>query len=244
MTTITPDLNELEHVHLEETRRERPSSFKKIINETNPHPRRRDKRTDRNEDEDKRECVISVFELPRHHFSLPDDEEGLNDLGSGDARGCQPSSAMGGSLPVAALTGPSEGTSKAASSQSIALSAEIEALFEKMAGTMLLLSSSNETETTLFLDTPQFDHSPFYGTRITIKEFSTAPRAFNVEIATSSVALAHLNAHKSALLAAFAKGDFNFSIGRLDTEIQQADRPLFHRKEAVSKDKEEEDLQQ
>lgn len=242
MTTITPDLNELEHVHLEETRRERSSSFKKIINETHPSSRRRDKRTDRDEDEEKGGCVISVFELPRHHFSLPDDEKGLNDLGNGGARSCQPSSAIGGSLPVAALTGPSEGTSKAPSPQSIALSAEIEALFEKMAGTMLLLASSKETETTLFLDTPQFDHSPFYGTRITIKEFSTAPKAFNIEIAASSVALTYLNAHKSALLAAFAKGDFNFSIGRLDTEIQQADRPLFHRKEAVSKD--EEDLQQ
>ncbi len=123
----------------------------------------------------------------------------------------------------------------------VAISAEIEALFEKMAGTIILACSSLETETSIFLDAPQFSASPFYGTHISIKEFSTAPKAFNIEIATSPAALALLEPHKADLLAFFEKGNFNFSIGRISTHIQESDRPLFHRKESVSQEDESND---
>jgi hypothetical protein len=127
-------------------------------------------------------------------------------------------------------------TAAGATASSQQLSAEIQALFEKMAGTMILLSSSLETETSVFLDAPQFASSPFYGSRITIKEFSTAPKAFNIEIATNPAALSLLQTHQAALMTSFQQGNFNFSIGRIDTEIQNNDRPLFHRKESISQD--------
>lgn len=109
------------------------------------------------------------------------------------------------------------------------LSAEIDVLFEKMASLMLITHSSGETETTLFLDNPT---SLFCGTRITVREFSTAPKAFNVEIASSPAAIAAIEAGKNDLMAAFQNGKFPFSIHRFDTQLQDVEeRPLFHRKE-------------
>lgn len=110
------------------------------------------------------------------------------------------------------------------------LSSELQALFEKMASTMLVMTSSRENETTLFLDKAG---SVFFGTRITIREFSTAPKAFNVEIASHVSAMALIESGKQDLLAAFQNGKFNFSIHRLDTQIEhKQERPVLHRKES------------
>ncbi len=109
---------------------------------------------------------------------------------------------------------------------------EIEALFEKMASAMIVMSSPGETETTIFLD--HHPSSLFLGTQITIREFSTAPKAFNIEIATHHpAALAMIDAHKQELLSAFHDGNFNFSVHRLETQLQPSeDRPVLHRKES------------
>ncbi len=105
-----------------------------------------------------------------------------------------------------------------------ALPPEIEVLFEKMASAMIVMCSPGETETTIYLDN---------GTRVTIREFSTAPKAFNVEIASHHThALATIDAHKQELLSAFHEGNFNFSIHRFETQLQPSeDRPVLHRKE-------------
>ena len=98
-------------------------------------------------------------------------------------------------------------------------SIEMAELFEQMASTMIVMSSTEEQKTTLFLNSSKFSSSPFFGTRITIKEFSTAPKAFNIEIASNPVALDLLSVHKEALLAAFESGRFPFSVHRLETEL-------------------------
>lgn len=230
MTTFTPNILDTKSVRAKKPSLEEksPLPFKEVIRERGVKNRKESSQDRHSDQEEDNKCTISIFELPRHHFSSQEEEESavLNTF----------------STPLAASSGWSNNTveeAKVAASQSMELSAEIATLFEKMAGTMLILASSRETETTFFLDSPQFHHSVFYGTRITIKEFSTAPKAFNIAIGTSALALAHLEANKSALLEAFEKGNFNFSIGRLDTEIEQTDRPLFHRKEAVSQDEED-----
>ena len=98
-----------------------------------------------------------------------------------------------------------------------------------MAAEMIILTTSHETETTLYLDNPD---SLFCGTRITIREFTTAPKTFNIEIASHAAAVHCVELHKEALLRAFSEKKFNFSIHRLDAEIQnEEERPLFHRKE-------------
>lgn len=240
MTTITPNLIDSEPVQLEELDSEQSPSlaFKEMIDEMSSATDSLKNLPSDNEtdEEDLSKCVISIFELPRSHFSVPEEEEEIKGISGNEI--LLPSGVPSAPMPVAASFS-SSNNAAVLSSQSVKLPAEIEALFEKMAATMLVLASSNETETTVFLDAPQFSQSPFFGTRITIKEFSTAPKAFNIEIASSSLALKAIDVYKPALLTAFAKGDFNFSIGRFDTEILQEDRPLFHRKEAVSKDQED-----
>src|SRR5581483_3594376 len=74
------------------------------------------------------------------------------------------------------------------------LSSEMEALFEKMASCMIVMNASNDVETTLFLDGANFASSSLFGAQITIKEFSTAPKAFNVEIISNSNAAAMIDA--------------------------------------------------
>ncbi len=110
-------------------------------------------------------------------------------------------------------------------------SMSIDSIFEKMASAMIVMCSSNETETTLFLDNPHFASSVFFGSKIIIREFSTAPKTFNIEIASTMAGIACLEAGRQDLFAAFQKGNFNFSIHRLDTHLQNEDRPAFHRKE-------------
>ena len=119
------------------------------------------------------------------------------------------------------------------------LSPEVQALFEKMASTMIVMQSSGEAETTLFLDSPQFASSLFYGTKITIREFSTAPKAFNIEIVSSPLAIHAIDPCKNDLLSAFQHGHFNFSIHRFDTFLQTEERPVLHRKEKSGEDDQE-----
>lgn len=106
------------------------------------------------------------------------------------------------------------------------LAQEMENLFEQMTATMIILSFSHETETTFFLDSPKFATSALFGTRITIKEFSTAPKAFNIEIASNPQALQIFEVQKSALLAAFAQEHFTFSVNRLDTQLHSTSYTL------------------
>lgn len=122
----------------------------------------------------------------------------------------------------------SEHLSSIAAPISGTLSPEIEAMFEKMASSMIMMCSSGEVETTLFLDNPS---SIFFGTKITIREFSTAPKVFNVEITSSVSAINAIESGKNDLLAAFQHGKFNFSIHRFETSIESEDRPVVHRKE-------------
>lgn len=100
------------------------------------------------------------------------------------------------------------------------LSKDTALLFEKMASSMLILYSSGDQETTLFVDNRD---SIFCGTRITIKEFSTAPKIFNVHITSNPSSLHLINAHKAALLNSFEQGKFPFSVHRLETEQQSSD---------------------
>jgi len=133
------------------------------------------------------------------------------------------------------ISAPSTEVSAVAPSGAVA---EIESLAEKMISSMQVLCSSGDTETSLFLNNPS---SLFFGTTVTIREFSTAPKAFNIEIRAASEVLAILNAGKQVLLSNLEKSEYAFSVYRIETHLQQSDeRPLFHRKEM--QDDHEQDL--
>jgi hypothetical protein len=127
----------------------------------------------------------------------------------------------------------SSNLSKTAATVQHLLAPEIGVIFEKMASSMIVMSSSGEVETTLFLDNPS---SIFFGTKITIREFSTAPKAFNVEITSFTPAINAIEPCKNDLLSAFQNGNFNFSIHRFETYIHHEERPVLHRKESSDRD--------
>ncbi len=98
-------------------------------------------------------------------------------------------------------------------------------LFEKIASHLLVIHLPDAIQTSFILNQPQFKDSPFFGTEIRIKEFSSAPKAFNIEIISDPVAIATLHAHEQRLLSLFAKGEFPFIIHRLETQIREEREP-------------------
>lgn len=109
---------------------------------------------------------------------------------------------------------------------------EVLEIFERMAGVMTVMTASGITETTVTLNVPQ--SSRFFGAEITVREFSTAPKAFNIELAGSDAAVALFSQNANDLMAAFKAGGYNFRVNRLDTTLLSAERPLFKRKESIS----------
>jgi hypothetical protein len=107
-------------------------------------------------------------------------------------------------------------------------------LFDKMVGVLTVAHLSDVTHTTLTLNADT--HSPFAGTRITLQEYRTAPKTFNVELAASPEAVAMLHQHLSQLTAALHACDHPFQIHRIDTALLPASEtpPLFRRKERAS----------
>jgi hypothetical protein len=118
------------------------------------------------------------------------------------------------------------------------LPSQVQELFDRMAGVMTVMQLSGMTETVITLNAPQFASSVFFGSQIIIQEFSTAPKAFNVQLNGQPQAVALFQEHTDDLMAAFQKGNYAFRINRLETG-HQTDRPLFKRKESASGDKDQ-----
>jgi hypothetical protein len=106
----------------------------------------------------------------------------------------------------------------------IQLSPEMLDLFDRMIGVMRVMSSTGVRETTINLTSERFANSIFFGAQIVIREYSTAPRAFNIEILGTQRAVAHLQGHIAALNSAFQRIEYNFSINRVDVSLLKAHR--------------------
>lgn len=106
-------------------------------------------------------------------------------------------------------------------------------LFERMVGTMTVMTLTGETQTTLNLTAPQFANSLFYGAQITITEFSTAPKVFNISFLGNTAAAAKVFDNNVAdLVAAFKAGQYNFEVGRIDVGLVPPKAPV-KRKEKI-----------
>lgn len=107
-------------------------------------------------------------------------------------------------------------------------------MFERMVGVMTVLTTTGITETTINLNAPQYASSLFFGTQIIIQEFSTAPKAFNIQILGTPQAAQAAQGNANDLMAAFQSGNYNFKVNRLDIGIlRKEERPLFRRKEGA-----------
>lgn len=101
------------------------------------------------------------------------------------------------------------------------LNSEMLALFEKMVGQItIMLEPKGPTETTIHLSSPEYANSMFYGAQIKISEFSTAPRAYNIEFFGSPKNSAYFQKNISSLKAAF-KGEKRFSIESIAVSLLQ-----------------------
>jgi hypothetical protein len=107
---------------------------------------------------------------------------------------------------------------------------EVQALFERIVGVISVMQQSGIKETSFTLNMPQFASSVFFGSRIIIREFSTAAKAFNIEFSGSEAAVSLFQANASDLAAAFQAGNYAFRVHRMETSYL-TERPLFKRKE-------------
>lgn len=124
------------------------------------------------------------------------------------------------------------------------MSPQVLALFERMVGVMTIIQTTGVTETVMTLNARQFASSVLYGSQIVIREFSTAPTAFNVEFIGSPEALALVQQNIPGLMGAVQQGNFNFTINRFDVKLATGEKPIFTRKEAVGEKGEKEEKQE
>ena len=103
-------------------------------------------------------------------------------------------------------------------------------LYERMVGVITVMSDAGITQTTVTLSNPEYAKSAFFGAQIIITEYSTAQKAFNVQIVASPQGVALFNANVDDLMAAFQNGKYNFKINRIEATLE-TEKPLFHRKE-------------
>ena len=121
------------------------------------------------------------------------------------------------SLDAAALQGIAE----------VATSSDWSLLLDKLSATLVHMQQEGVHTTTLFLEGDPFSTSLFAGSCVTITEYSTAPKLFNVHFSASPAAVQLLQAHAGELVAAFSKEKFGFAIHRVETELLNEEKARY-----------------
>ncbi len=116
------------------------------------------------------------------------------------------------------------------------LSAETLALFERMVSVMSILHDSGITETVIHLNTPEFAHSFLAGSQIVIREYSTAPLTYNIELVGNPQAVALFTKNLPLLKSAFQEGKHRFRVNRLESTLSRDETPKVKRKEDLSEE--------
>ena len=116
------------------------------------------------------------------------------------------------------------------------LNPEVLALFEKMVGVISVMKESGIKETIIHLNSAEYANSRFAGSEIIIREFNTAPLAYNIELVGTPQNAALFEQNVGALMSAFQTGKYGFTVNRIDTRVAspRPDKPVFHRKETSS----------
>lgn len=115
-------------------------------------------------------------------------------------------------------------------------------LFERMVGVMTVMTESGISETTINLTGDQFKSSMFYGTQIIIREYTTAPKVFNIEMRVPPQATKPVQQNYNELVAAFQAGNYNFKVNRLDWQVLPAEKEEKRKRvEKIKRTKEEEE---
>ncbi|MGR3911700.1 MAG: hypothetical protein QRY71_00100 [Candidatus Rhabdochlamydia sp.] len=99
------------------------------------------------------------------------------------------------------------------------LSPEALALFEKMVSVMTVMHTSGITETTIHLNPEEFSYSSFQGTQIVIREYSSAPLMYNIELLGNAAAVTLFKKNLSSLENSFKEGKRKYKINRLEVSL-------------------------
>jgi len=116
-----------------------------------------------------------------------------------------------------------------------ASSTPLQAVIECAAQGITHIVTNGLQETTLILDGPLFKHTPLSGVKLTVREYSTAPLAFNIHFECAPAALAYLQPHLKTLTTVFQSQKQSFSIQSVDADLGDGIPPR------VKRDKDDED---
>ncbi len=132
-----------------------------------------------------------------------------------------------------------EASEKSSSINKIESSAQISQICNKLMKTLIHIDSKGIQETTFFLDGDAFKESVFEGAKITITEYSTAPKVFNIQFTSDPKALAVFEVHAADLMHTLQNEKLNFSVNRLDTSLMSEEEK--HSLPKVERDLEKEE---
>jgi hypothetical protein len=110
---------------------------------------------------------------------------------------------------------------------------EIVELLQNLGGDMMIMNDAGSIKTTLYCTDRFPESSVFQDMEITIEEFTSAPKLFNITLKGSPQAIEVASIHLEAFMKLFQERKFGFSINRIDTEISTA-KSLFSRKEPIN----------
>ena len=129
---------------------------------------------------------------------------------------------------------------KAMEIQSLApvYAAELSHLLEKLGAEMIFMHSDGISKTTLHIDAENVPPL-LKGCQISIVEYSSAPKTYNVIITASPEALKLLQSHVHEILSLFQERKFGFSINRIDMELSRSFASFSQEEKTMDDDSEE-----
>jgi hypothetical protein len=92
-------------------------------------------------------------------------------------------------------------------------------VWDKLCTEMVVMQTESTSSTTFTLQGDAFASSPFKGATITIVEYSTAPKVFNVSITANETANNLLQTHMASFFQLLETRNFSFAIHRVDTHL-------------------------
>jgi len=94
------------------------------------------------------------------------------------------------------------------------LSKEVQKMYDLMVGSIMVIQETHKKEVRVTLNLPT--DSILNGTEIVVQEFATAKNQFNIELYANPQALNSLQKNLPMLQKAFAEGNYNFKVQRLE----------------------------
>lgn len=93
-------------------------------------------------------------------------------------------------------------------------------LFERVIGALVYLDQAGIKETTITIASSKEKTSIFNGAQITIREYSTAPKEFNIELKGDPKAVELFQSNKKDLMDAFDLMPYTFKVKNIETSLQ------------------------